>query len=115
MCLPSVSAVIDAVTQGRPKGPEEKSSLRHVVASLSKAIGVEVSRQEASMYQNRPIVNSRNQLLSCQLAYVSITKCSSLPVACLGSSAYDVGTDGQCGGYRFKWLQTVLETKSKQW
>jgi len=28
--------------QGRPKGPEEKSSLKHVVASLSKVIGLQV-------------------------------------------------------------------------
>ncbi len=30
--------------QGRPKGPEEKSSLKHVVARLSKAIGVQVRK-----------------------------------------------------------------------
>lgn len=29
--------------QGRPKGPEERSSLKHVVESLSDAIGLEVS------------------------------------------------------------------------
>jgi len=34
--------------QGRPKGPEEKSSLKHVVASLSKAIGLQV--REAKEY-----------------------------------------------------------------
>ena len=31
--------------QGRPKGPEEKSSLKHVVASLCKVLGVQVWTQ----------------------------------------------------------------------
>ena len=55
LCLPWVSAVVDAVLrmQGRPKGPEEKSSLKHIVASLSEAIGVQVSTQEPSIYQYR--------------------------------------------------------------
>ena len=34
---------LDLSPQGRPKGPEEKSSLKHVVANLSKAIGTQVS------------------------------------------------------------------------
>ncbi len=35
--------------QGRPKGPEEKSSLKHVVASLSKAIGLQVREAKTTL------------------------------------------------------------------
>lgn len=85
---PALTLLCQCCVQGRPKGPEDKSSLKHVVESVSDAIGLEVSNKSyfltlfvamvsADLYLSvavvpnlLPVVQSSAIVISHQYAYL---------------------------------------------
>ena len=108
--IPALAQPSPCMFQGRPKGPEEKSSLKHVVESLCKVLGVQVWTHQLGLHATYSctvipvhVCDAMHPALWFLSQHVELQV--QLAPDCVGAEVQQMVDDLQCGQVRHKTCQ----------